>query len=250
MEIKVPSDNIVELIDGGDKNPYHLLFYMISNFRMIDYKEPVLYYYEKTNRKLVEELLALLPKHFMRDTIKRPDFEYRPFLHTTPFRIQRPFFPDWTLPYDYDFIREIFEPHYVKTIKKGLRIYISRNKDATYRRIVNEDELLNVLNPLGFITVTMSELSVLAQMNIFSQSDVIVSPHGAAMAFMVFASSDTTLIELNAKQPTCRHYSHVAWHLEMDYYKMICKMDETGKDLIVDVDRLSKFLNAHPKFYS
>lgn len=248
--MEIPSDNIVELIDGGDGNAYHLLFYMISNFRIIDYKQPVLYYYGKTDRKLVEGILALLPKHFIRDTEMRSGVTYRPFLHTTPFRIQRPFFPDWTLPYDYDFIREIFEPHYNKTIKKGLRFYISRNKDAKTRRILNEDALLSVLNPLGFITVTMSELSVLAQMNIFSQSDVIISPHGAAMAFMVFGSSDTTIIELRSKQSVRRHYSHIAWHLEMDYYSMICNLDDTGNDLIVDVARLEKFLNAHPKFYN
>ena len=59
---------------------------------------------------------------------------------------------------------------------------------------------------------------------------------------------DTIVVNINEK--TKRHYSHIAWHLEMDYYRMICKEDDTGKDLIVDVERLSKFLNAHPKFYS
>lgn len=246
MSIIVDPENIVELINGGDHNPYHLLFYMISNFRMIDYKNPLIYYYPKSSISLVEELLELLPENFIRHTEKKHDLYYKPFLPNESFKITRPFFPDWTLPYDYEFIREIFLGKYYNSLNKGLFIYISR-EDAKHRRVVNEQEVLEALIPMGFKKITMTEYNVFTQMNLFSQSDIIISPHGAGLAFMVFGSSKTTLIELNIKCPISRHYSHIAWHLEMDYYKLICKATDDNVDMIVDVQRLVNFLIAHPK---
>lgn len=239
-------DNIVELINGGDYNPYHLFFYMISNFRMIDCNQPVIYYYPKSECRLAEEVLSMLPSHFIRHTEKDSTLQYRPFLHTTPFKVQRPFFPDWTLPYDYDFLRQLFAPHYAKQVTKGLRIYISR-RDAKSRRPVNEDEVLAALLPLNFIPVTLTDLSVAEQMQVFSRADIIVAPHGAGLAFMTFCNQDTTVIELNTCMKEKRHYSHIAWHLDLDYYKIVCKSVGENEDMYVPVANLTSFLTSHPK---
>jgi capsular polysaccharide biosynthesis protein len=238
----IPTANVVELINGGDTNPYHLFFYMIANFSTIDCNSPVLYFYAPTGRRLVEELLALLPPHFIRDGTKRPDVVYRPFLNV------KPFFKDWVFPSEYDFLRALFRPHYTPCVEPGTRLYISRNADASNRRIANEAELLEVLVPLGFRCITMSEHSVKEQMGLFSKADVIVSPHGAAMSFLVFGSSDTTVLELARREPDKRHFSHIAWHLEMDYTRMYC--EHVGEDMRVDVDRVAAFLRAHPKLRS
>jgi capsular polysaccharide biosynthesis protein len=244
--MNINSDNIVELINGGDYNPYHLLFYMLSNFRMIDFNTPIIYYYPSSSNTLVEQMLGMLPNHFIRHTEKESTLNYKPFLPTSTFKVQRPYFHDWTLPYDYDFIRSLFAPYYQTIRQKGIFIYISRS-DAKCRRIINEPELLNELIPMGFIPIVMSDLSVHSQMNVFSQSDIIISPHGAGMAFMVFGSSETTVIELNKRSPNSRHYSHIAWHLEMDYYKILCEETSDKNDMIVDINRLVNFLKVHPK---
>lgn len=245
--MQVHPDNIVELINGGDYNPYHLFFYMISNFRMIDCNQPVIYYYPKSDVRLVKEVLAMLPAHFIRHTVKDLALTYRPFLHTTQFKVQRPFFSDWTLPYDYDFLRQLFAPNYSKAITKGLRIYVTRNRDAKSRRIVNEDDVLAALLPLNFIPVTLTDLSVAEQMQVFSQADIIVAPHGAGLAFMTFCNQDTTVIELNTRMKEKRHYSHIAWHLDLDYYKIICEQAGEQEDMRVPVKTLTNFLQGHYK---
>jgi hypothetical protein len=48
-----------EMIDGGGNNPYHLLFYMISNFLIADINKPITYYYPHKNCKFEDEMLAL-----------------------------------------------------------------------------------------------------------------------------------------------------------------------------------------------
>lgn len=80
------SENIVKLINGGDSNPYHLLMYMIMNFIQCDTNDIVIYYYPKTNSKLLEIFLNLLPSNFHRHFSKNPTLTYKPFMPEETFR--------------------------------------------------------------------------------------------------------------------------------------------------------------------
>jgi capsular polysaccharide biosynthesis protein len=155
----------------------------------------------------------------------------------------KPWFPDWTLPVDYDFLRAIFAPHISNQIRPGLRIYVSRNRDAQSRRVQNEEELLTCLLPMNFIPISLTDLSVKEQIQVFSQAETIVCPHGAGMSFMIFANPATKIIELNGPSKEKRHYSHIAWHLELDYYRLICKPIGEKEDMIVPIDRLERLLS-------
>jgi hypothetical protein len=220
-----------ELINGGDNNPYHLLIYMIANFIITDISKPLIYFYPKSESSLAEELLALLPPHFTRHFKKDPALSYISFMNV------KPYFHDWTMPHDYEFLRALFAPHISPAIRPGLKIYISR-RDAKQRRIVNEDQLLAALIPNGFIPVVMSKLTASEQIRLFSEAETIIAPHGAALAFMVFMNKNASLIELNGPMSAKRHYSHIAWHLDLDYYKVRCKPVGSAEDIEVDVDRV------------
>lgn len=74
------------------------------------------------------------------------------------------------------------------------RIYISRPK-TTGRHVINEDDVLKLLTPLGFVAYTMEELSVADQVRLFSQAEFIVAPHGAGLTNIIFAQK-LSLIEL------------------------------------------------------
>lgn len=228
-----------ELINGGDHNPYHLLIYMIANFITADCNKPLTYYYPKSESKLAEEMLAMLPAHFTRHYERVAGLEYKPFMHV------KPWFPDWTMPQDYDFLRQLFAPH-MQTRRPGLRIYISR-RDAESRRVVNEDRLLEVLVAMNFIPITMTGLTVKEQIAVFSQADILVAPHGAALTYMTFMDRGATVVELNGPTGGKRHYSHIAWHLDLDFYKLPCKSVGDKEDMEVDVERLVGFLKGHPK---
>ncbi len=75
------------------------------------------------------------------------------------------------------------------------RLYISR-RDASRRRIVNEEELVGFLESRGFSVVVPGELSFSEQVRVFSQAEIICGPHGAGLANIVFARPGATLIEL------------------------------------------------------
>lgn len=77
---------------------------------------------------------------------------------------------------------------------KHRNIYLSRNKFER-RRVSNEAGLLEVLAQYDFHTVHPEELSMPEQIELFRNAKVIVSPHGAGLANLIFCE-DTTLVEI------------------------------------------------------
>lgn len=73
-------------------------------------------------------------------------------------------------------------------------IFISRQK-ALGRRILNEQEVIAALAPLGFVAYTLEEMSFQEQVRLFSQASSVVAPHGAGLANMIFAQN-LKIIEL------------------------------------------------------
>lgn len=77
------------------------------------------------------------------------------------------------------------------------KIYISRNKLHTQRRIiVNEDALLELLAPLGFETVYMEKMSLKEQIALVASADTLITPHGAGTIHTLFMPPKSLVIEL------------------------------------------------------
>lgn len=113
-------------------------------------------------------------------------------------------------------------------------VYVSR-EDADYRQVLNEDEVLDVLEPYGFEKYVLSERSVAADVNLFAQADVVVSPHGAGLTNVIY-SDDASVVELfrsNYVQPV---YFVLSKQLDNRYRYLLCDYERT--DIEVDVDEL------------
>lgn len=75
------------------------------------------------------------------------------------------------------------------------KVYISRD-DAQSRRVLNEEELTRELAKHGFERYVLSELAVKDQVELFTNAETIVAPHGAGLVNMIFAT-DCDIIELS-----------------------------------------------------
>jgi len=76
----------------------------------------------------------------------------------------------------------------------GERIYISR-ANATDRKMANEKELEQLLSSNGFDIVAMEKFELEEQMAIAGNAELIVAPHGAGLANMIFSKSGTSIFE-------------------------------------------------------
>ncbi len=96
-------------------------------------------------------------------------------------------------PWACDFLRRTFlsdDPG-----RPTRRLYISR-ADASTRRVVNEEEVIQALEQFGFEPITLSGRTVAAQADLFASAELIVAPHGSSLANAVFATAGAALIEI------------------------------------------------------
>ena len=75
------------------------------------------------------------------------------------------------------------------------RIYISRQQ-ASYRRIVNDEEVLEYLEKFGFRSVKLETMSIADQAACLAAAKVVVAPHGGGLTNLVFCSPGTKVIEI------------------------------------------------------
>ena len=73
-------------------------------------------------------------------------------------------------------------------------VYLSR-ADASYRKVVNENELVEMLQPYGFQRFLMAEHSIDEQLNIVSDADIILISEGGGSPITMFAPSHAVIIE-------------------------------------------------------
>lgn len=75
------------------------------------------------------------------------------------------------------------------------RVYVSR-RDASRRRLLDEDAVIEVVAAAGFEVVEPGKLSVAEQMAIFAEASHIIGPHGAGLTNILFAPPGAVLLEL------------------------------------------------------
>ena len=106
------------------------------------------------------------------------------------------------------------------------RIWISR-MDSSRRSISNEQEVIDFLEPFGFISVKLSSLSVLEQATLFNQSEVVIAPHGAGLTNLVFCKPGTKVIEIflppdvNGRWSGIGDYCYLSNQLNLSYFYMV-----------------------------
>ena len=136
----------------------------------------------------------------------------------------------------------------------GEKIYISR-RHAEKRKIVNEDEISEVLSRFGFKTIYAEELSFAQQVQISSRARFLVSNHGAGLTNMLFLPDGGNVLELRHQTDRINNcYFTLASALKLNYFYQPCRpvsdsRDPHSADLIVDREELEKNLAIFTNLY-
>jgi hypothetical protein len=140
----------------------------------------------------------------------------------------------WIIPW----LRERILPAAGKSDGKAERIYITRAK-AHSRRLANEAELLRALEPLDVRPVVLEEMEWLDQVRLFQRAELVVAPHGAGLANLVFASPGTLAVELIAPEYEFTAYPEICRQLKIGHHLVACEALELRRvhasDVRVDV---------------
>jgi len=88
------------------------------------------------------------------------------------------------------------------------RLYLSRRR-AAVRRIVNEEEILELLRQHDFEILELENFHWREQIQTFAKASMIVAPHGAALANIAFCRPGTHVAEISTRTG----YSDWYWQL-------------------------------------
>jgi capsular polysaccharide biosynthesis protein len=100
------------------------------------------------------------------------------------------------------------------------RLYISRGR-TSYRRVLNEDEVIRFLQEYGFEEVSLDRLSMQRQAASLASCEAVVAPHGAGLANIVFCDPGTKVIEIFSPELVTGIFWRLASQCRLDYYYVI-----------------------------
>jgi capsular polysaccharide biosynthesis protein len=125
----------------------------------------------------------------------------------------------WAQPWALAFLRQEFLSKInVETASNyPEKIYISR-ANANYRRVLNEPDVIEYLDKFGFVAIAPESLSFQAQVALFSQARIIISPHGSGLTNTIFSQPGTTVVELVSPHYIRHYYWQISQQLQLNHY--------------------------------
>jgi hypothetical protein len=123
----------------------------------------------------------------------------------------------------------------------GDKIYVSRKK-SLFRKIVNEDEVIDVLMKYGFKVVYFEDMPFEKQVSLMRGTRFFVSSHGANLTNMIYMEAGASVLEMvRERNPNLCMWS-TADSMNLNYYYQFCKESDNG-DIFVKCNELEHLLD-------
>lgn len=90
------------------------------------------------------------------------------------------------------------------------RIFVTRKK-AKYRKLANEQDVINLVEGYGFTVIDFDDMSFWEQVAQMQSADCVIQIHGAGMANVVFAKRNTQVLELLHEYKSSSAYRFPYW---------------------------------------
>lgn len=154
---------------------------------------------------------------------------------------------------DYRFYNPIFKKcieKYKKFFRKNNYIknnkfkYILISRNRSNRKLINENELFELLRPLGFLKINFEDLSLKKQIEISQNAEIIVGYHGAGLSNCFFMKKNKIIIEIVNKNYNHPLYKIYAKILKLKYKKFLCLKNYKNLDGICDAEKIAKYVNT------
>jgi capsular polysaccharide biosynthesis protein len=104
------------------------------------------------------------------------------------------------------------------------RFYLSRSNWS--RKVRNEHAVRRLVRSFGLEVIDDMPPSLDDQIGLFREASLIVSPHGSALANLVWCEPGTRVIELFSRAYTVKHFAYVSHVLNLEYVYLV---DESPK---------------------
>jgi capsular polysaccharide biosynthesis protein len=121
------------------------------------------------------------------------------------------------------------------------RLYLSR-RGVTTRQVANEEAVLALLEPHGFVAVQSERLSLIDQIALFRGASHIVAPHGASLTNLLHSHSARVLELFQEDHGVRPDFFQLAMIHGLDYRHAVCPVAAPGGAVTVALDQVAAFL--------
>ncbi|MCC3533361.1 MAG: tetratricopeptide repeat protein [Microcoleus sp. PH2017_25_DOB_D_A] len=161
----------------------------------------------------------------------------------------------WPSGWAIDFLRREFLKGIIPGSSYPKRIYISRSK-ARYRRVLNEEDVVEVLARSGFVSILPESMSLAEQIAHFYHAEVIVAAHGSGLTNTIFGKSGTKVIELVSPHYISHYYWGISQYLQLEHYflageafecypiRQLMYQNSLTEDILVNLSSLKRMVEV------
>ncbi len=161
----------------------------------------------------------------------------------------------WPSGWAMDFLRREFLKGIIPSSSYPKRIYISRSK-ARYRRVLNEEDAIEVLEQFGFVSILPESMSLAEQIAHFYHAEVIVAAHGSGLTNTIFCNQGTKVIELVSPHYISHYYWGISQYLQLEHYfltgeafecypiRQLMYQNSLTEDILVNLSSLKKMVEV------
>ncbi|WP_144051207.1 DUF563 domain-containing protein [Calothrix sp. PCC 7507] len=244
---------VFSLLTGGagQYNYFHWLFDCLPRLHLLKlsglYDDIDLFLVPSLKYSFQRETLSYLNIDLARtiDSIYNPNITVKKLVVSDhPIEASSEPIPAWIC----DFLRQSFLHKAIIPQLKSNKIYINRKDASNNRKILNEDELVEALTKLGFISISATDYSLCEQIGIFANAEVIVAAHGAGLGNLVFCQAETKVVEIFNYEFQPKMYEHLSHRLGLPYKKIVTggvsNKDPLRSDIIVNVEEVIDSLSS------
>ena len=92
-----------------------------------------------------------------------------------------------------EILKNFFNPK--TNVELSKKIYVTR-EDSNYRKIINEGDIVRLLRQKGYRVINPQLYEIEEQIEIFSNAEKIIAPHGSNLANIIFCKPGTEIFEI------------------------------------------------------
>ena len=187
---------------------------------------PRIFFNKKTNLKLaIHRNSSNKYRNFIGTILKSLNIEFTfVFLDDDFYYFTDSEFPQFlNMNTSIEILQKFFNPKTNLEISK--KIYVTR-EDSDYRKIINEGDVVKLLREKGYKVINPQLYEIEEQIEIFSNAEKIIAPHGSNLANIIFCKPGTEIFEItpsfkdNEKILEDR-YLNLSLINNLKYYKII-----------------------------
>jgi len=116
-----------------------------------------------------------------------------------------------------EFLHRRLTGHLAADRPANARLLIMRSRRGR-RTILNQNELLRALAPLGFEPVWLERLPLAKQIDLFHTAECVVGPHGAGLTNLMFCRPGAVAVEISTPLRVLPCFSEIAHHRRLQHH--------------------------------